>query len=75
MLVSQWDYYNEVYEVMEKPEVIDAEELLEATRKAKCQYIVLAKDRKVNKNLTTLGMKLIETVGDYYVYEDPTVEQ
>ncbi|MBP3279268.1 MAG: hypothetical protein J6M44_09975 [Butyrivibrio sp.] len=71
MVVTQWDYYNPVYEVMEKPEVIDAEELLDATRQTGCRYIVLAKDRKINKNLTTLGLKLIETIDNYYIYEDP----
>ena len=73
MVVTQWDYYNPVYEVMEKPEIIDAEELLDATRQTGCRYIVLAKDRKINKNLTTLGLKLIETIDNYYIYEDPEV--
>ena len=73
MVVTQWDYYNPVYEVMEKPEVIDAEELLDATRQTGCRYIVLAKDRKINKNLTTLGLKLVETIDKYYIYEDPEV--
>ena len=73
MVVTQWDYYNPVYEVMEKPEVIDAEELLDATRQTSCRYIVLAKDRKINKNLTTLGLKLIETIDNYYIYEDQEV--
>ena len=73
MVVTQWDYYNPVYEVMEKPEVIEAEELLDATRQTGCRYIVLAKDRKINKNLTTLGLKLIETIDKYYIYEDPVV--
>lgn len=71
MVVTQWDYYNEVYEAMEKPEVIDADDLLEATRKAGVQYIILSKDRKVDKNLTTLGLKLMATVDNYYIYEDP----
>ena len=71
MVVTQWDYYNPVYEVMEKPEIIDAEELLEATRQTGCRFIVLAKDRKINKNLTTLGLKLIKTIDKYYIYEDP----
>ncbi len=73
MVVTQWDYYNPVYEVMEKPEIIDAEELLDATRQTSCRYIVLAKDRKINKNLTTLGLKLIKTIDNYYIYEDPQV--
>jgi rRNA-processing protein FCF1 len=73
MLVTQWDYYNEVYEAYEKAEVIDAEELLNATRNTNCRYIILANDRKINKNLTTLGLKLIKTVDKYNIYEDPEV--
>ena len=75
MVVTQWDYYNEVYEAMEKPEVVDADVLLEATRKAGVQYIILSKDRKVDKNLTTLGLKLMATVDNYYIYEDPKALQ
>jgi hypothetical protein len=75
MVVTQWDYYNQVYEVMEKPEVINAEELLEATRLSGCRYIILATDRKIDKNLTTLGLKLIETVDKYNIYEDPQVAE
>ena len=73
MIVTQWDYYNEVYEVYEKPETIDAEVLLDATRKSGTRYIILPSDRKINKNLTTLGLKLIDTVDKYYIYEDPEV--
>ena len=73
MVVTQWDYYNPVYEVMEKPEIIEAEALLDATRQTGCRYIVLAKDRKIDKNLTTLGLKLISTVDKYNIYEDPAV--
>jgi hypothetical protein len=75
MVVTQWDYYNEVYEAMEKPEVVDADVLLEATRKAGVQYIILSKDRKIDKNLTTLGLKLMATVDNYYIYEDPKALQ
>ena len=75
MVVTQWDYYNQVYEVMEKPEVIDALKLIEATRQSNCQYIILSKDRRIDKNLTTLGLKLVETVDNYYIYEDPEVSE
>ena len=75
MVVTQWDYYNMVYEVMEKPDVINAEDLIEATRQTQCRYIVLAKDRKIDKNLSTLGLKLINTVDKYYIYEDPVVAE
>ena len=73
MLATQWDYYNEVYEVMEKPEVIDAEELLTATRKTGCSYIILAKDRKIDGNLVDLGLLVVGSVDKYVVYSDPEV--
>ncbi len=75
MIASQWDYYNAVYDAYEKPEVINAEELLEATRQAKCLYIVVRTDRKVDVNLVTMGLKLVKTIGDYYIYLDPEVLQ
>ncbi len=73
LIASQWDYYNAVHEVYEKPEVIKAEELLEATRQAKCLYIVLRTDRKVDVNLVTMGLKLVDTVDGYYIYADPEI--
>ncbi len=73
MIATQWDYYNAVYEVMEKPEVIDAEALLEATRQTGCSYIILSESRKIDKNLVSLGLVLVDTVGGYKIYADPTV--
>ena len=62
-----------VYEVMEKPEVIDAEALLEATRLTGCNYIVLSENRKIDKNLVSLGLSLVDTVSGYKIYADPVV--
>ena len=73
MVVTQWDYYNPVYEVMEKPEIIDARELLNATRETKCSYIILANDRKIDMDLTELGLEVVDTVGKYVIYADPEV--
>ena len=73
MVVTQWDYYNAVYEAMEKPEVIDADELIEATRQTKCRYIILSEDRAIDGDLTELGLTLVDTVDGYYIYEDPEV--
>ncbi len=75
MIASQWDYYNAVYDAYEKPEVINAEALLEATRQAKCLYIVVRTDRKVDVNLVSMGLKLVDTVGDYLIYSDPEVQK
>ncbi len=73
MVVTQWDYYNPVYEVMEKPEVINAYDLIDATRQTKCSYIILHSDRSIDRNLKSLGLKLIDTVDGYYIYADPVV--
>ncbi len=75
MVVTQWDYYNAVYEVMEKPEVIDAKALVEATRQTKCQYIILADDRKVDGSLTELGLEVVDNIEGYTIYIDPEIEQ
>ena len=75
MIASQWDYYNAVHEAYEKPEVINAEELLAATRQEKCLYIVLSTDRKVDVSLVTMGLKLVDTVDGYYIYADPEVAE
>ncbi len=71
MVVTQWDYYNPVYEVMEKPEIIDAEALLQATRDTKCSYIVLHEDRQIDANLEDLGLELVEEMHGYRIYADP----
>ncbi len=73
MVVTQWDYYNPVYEVMEKPEIIDAEALLQATRDTKCSYIVLHEDRQIDANLEDLGLELVEEMHGYRIYADPEI--
>lgn len=73
MIATQWDYYNVVYEVMEKPDVIDAEALLEATRLTGCSYIILSENRRIDKNLVSLGLSLVDTVSGYKIYADPVV--
>ncbi len=73
MVVTQWDYYNAVYEVMEKPEVIDAKALLEATRQTKCEYIILSEDRQIDSNLEELGLEVVDRVDGYIIYSDPEI--
>ena len=75
MLVPQWDYYNAVYEAMEKPEVIDAEALVAATRESRCRYIVLSSLREIDRELTELGLTRLGLVDGFYVYEDETVPE
>lgn len=72
----QWDYAHPVYDAMEKPfitdpdAVIDAKALVEATREEDCEYIILRKDRKTDEDLTTLGLMVVDEIGDYIIYED-----
>ncbi len=73
MVVTQWDYYNPVYEVMEKPEIIDADALLEATRETKCSYIILSENRKIDKDLTECGLELVTAIHGYNIYRDKEV--
>ena len=76
------NYYHAVYDAMEKPEVINADELIAATRDPEgngntavsCKYIVLKENRKIDKDLTSLGLKLVGTIDGYNIYEDPEVE-
>lgn len=74
MVVEQWDYYNPVYEVMEKPETIDAKALLEATRETKCKFIVLHENRKIDSDLEEMGLKLVNELHGYRIYSDPKVK-
>ena len=73
MVVIQWDYYNAVYEVMEKPEVVDATALVQATRETKCSYVILSENREIDGNLVDEGLELVETLHGYRIYQDPVV--
>ena len=73
IVVTQWGYYNHVYEVMEKPEVIDAKALAEATRETKCSYVILAEDRKIDGDLLDLGFELVTSMHGYNIYADPEI--
>ncbi|MEE3495026.1 MAG: hypothetical protein VZR06_07695 [Butyrivibrio sp.] len=56
--------------------VLNSDQLIEATRFAECVYVVVPEDtktRKVSKDLETLGLKLVDKVGRFYVYKDPVV--
>ena len=75
MLVERWGYYNEVYEVMEKPEIIVVEELLAATRNNYCQYIVLGEGRQTDQDPQKAGLMLLARIDGYRIYEDPVVAQ
>ncbi len=75
MLVPQWRYHNAVYEAMEGTEVVDVNQLLEATRAEYCQYIVLAPGRETEQEPEECGLVLLDEIDGYRIYEDPvTVE-
>ena len=74
MVVTQWDYYNAVYEAMEKAETISCEDLLTATRETKCKYIVLHETRAIDGDLTDYGLELVATIEGYQIFFDSAVE-
>ncbi|WP_026509481.1 hypothetical protein [Butyrivibrio sp. LC3010] len=73
--IIHWDYYNAVHEVFEKPEEINAKDLLEATRQAQCRYIVMHEGRKIDVPLDKMGLELVDNVGGYNIYEDTEAVQ
>lgn len=73
MLVARWDYYNDMYEAMEKAEVIDTPSFVELTRKYSCAYVVLKEDRKIKEPLTDYEFSVYGQVGEYVVYKDMTL--
>lgn len=75
MIVNQWDYYNAVYEAMEKPETVNMENLLAAVRDDYCQYIVMAANRQTDKDPQKCGLVLLEEIDGYCIYEDPVTSE
>lgn len=75
MVEPVWDYYNEVHEVMNHPETIDVEKLLEASRKKPCTYIVFPKNKTISGNPQELGLKLLDTIDGYPVYHDEIAQK
>ena len=73
MVEPQWDYYHPVYQAMEKPEVIDAKELIEATRAQEVTYIILHETRAIDRDLTALGLEEVDTIAGYKIYRDPVI--
>ncbi|MCI8570945.1 MAG: hypothetical protein HFI43_06010 [Lachnospiraceae bacterium] len=75
MLVERWDYYNAVYEAMEKTEVVEMEKLLEAVRADYCQYIVMHQSRQTDQDPEACGLTLVDEIDGYLIYEDPVTAQ
>lgn len=75
MLVDRWGYYNAVYEAMEKPEVVNMEELLAATRQEYCRYIVMAQNKATDRDPVECGLVLLDEIDGYRIYEDPVTAE
>ncbi len=75
MLVDRWGYYNAVYEAMEKPEVVNMEELLAATRQEYCRYIVMTKEKATDRDPEECGLVLTAEIDGYRIYEDPVTAE
>lgn len=73
MTVSKWEYWNEVYEVMEKPETVDAAALVKATRDTGCNYLVISSLRKVDGKFEDSGLVCLGTMDGFLIYRDPEV--
>lgn len=73
MVVSQWNYYDPVYEAMEEADPIDAEKLVEATRADACSYIVLNASRALRGDLGDEGLVFLGNVDGFDIWRDPEV--
>ena len=71
MLVAQWDYWNEVYDVMEKPEVISAKDLAKAIKDTYCNYVVLDPTHEIDGDLADYGLEKVGTVDGFPIYRNP----
>lgn len=73
MLIARWDYYNDMYEAMEKAESIETPSFVELTRSYGCNYVVLPKERKVQEPLDDYGYVLYAQTDKYLIYQDTEI--
>lgn len=73
MMIERWDYYDAMYEAMEKAEVIDTPYFVELARGYPCTYVILHQDRQVKEPLTDYGYEVFGQVGIYVIYKDMTL--
>ena len=73
MMIERWDYYDAMYEAMEKTEVIDTPYFVERARGYPCAYVILRNDRQVKESLTDYGFEVYGQVGIYVIYKDMTL--
>lgn len=71
--VDRWNYYTELYDVMEA-EVIDAERLSVLARENACAYIVLQDRKEINGDFNDYSYEKFGAVEGYVIYKDATVD-
>ena len=70
-----YGYYNEIYERMDRAEVIDMEGLAEVLRDGHVQYLVLKEEKPVDRDPGEVGFVLICEVDGYRIYELPETDR
>ena len=71
--VERWvgyNYYEELYEEMEKPHEVDIELLAPLVREAGCHYVVLPKSKKIVGDTASWDWELFFETEEYAVYRD-----
>lgn len=76
MITENWDYtfVSGVYEEMIQDQ-IRAEDLVEATREALCNYVIINQSKELIGDPEDLGLILISRVDGYLVYRDPQITE
>lgn len=70
--VERWNYYNEMYLVMEA-EVVDVERLAVLAKEWLCHYIILPEEQALKGSFYDYEYILFDTIGGYNIYQDTTV--
>ncbi len=68
------NYYTGVLKVM-KEEKIETQELLYYTRVDLDKYIILPTGQKLDEDITSFDVKLVDTIGGYNIYEDILISE
>ena len=71
-IVDRWNYYNEMYMIMEA-EVVDVERLAVLAKEWLCHYIILPEDQELKGSFYDYDYILFDTIGGYHIYQDTTV--
>ncbi len=71
-IVDRWNYYNEMYMIMEA-EVVDVERLAVLAKEWLCHYIILPKEQELKGSFYDYDYILFDTIGGYHIYQDTTI--